>query len=310
MERKIESIKWTLTRFRYKLNRWLWDFKYFISNKGKPVKNISIVVVGRNDNYGGDFSKRLETTIDWNYNHVPNAELIYVEWNPLPDKPSDTEWISKRYPNSRCFIVPNEIHKLYCENPKLPLMEYFAKNLGIREAGNDWVMLVNADVFLGFNVLHNLKHLNEKYVYGTHYHNILWNGEPLENRHIEDKTLTTIYFSASQKLDAVVGNFIMAHKYMWNKARGYDENLKNVRSGVDSNGLLQLFYHGAVPMALGDHYHLDHKESLIYGENKTHGSNEEMEQQKNIPYSNPDNWGLSDFKKVKTAERVWRLERI
>ena len=112
--------------------RYIWQAKFRLDLSAKEkVDKISLVVVGRNDNYGGDFSDRLRSTIDWNYSHLPNPELIYVEWNTIPDRPSDTEWISKRYPNSKCFIVPNEIHQQICTNPKIPMMEYFAKNMGM-----------------------------------------------------------------------------------------------------------------------------------------------------------------------------------
>jgi len=164
---------WRLRQFDRNLKREKWELKRkFAHGDTETVSKFSMVVVGRNDNYGGDFSARLKATIDWNYNRVPGCELIYIEWNPILDRPSDTEWISQRYPNSKCYIVPQEIHQECCTNPKLPMMEYFAKNLGIREASNEWVFCINADVFLGLNTLKNMTQLNKDFVYGTHYKNI------------------------------------------------------------------------------------------------------------------------------------------
>ncbi len=105
---------WRVRQADRNWKRWKWELKRKFAHKGAAkVNKFSMVVVGRNDNYGGDFSERLKATIDWNYNRVPNCELIYVEWNSIPDRPSDTDWISKRYPNSKCFIVPNSIHQIY-----------------------------------------------------------------------------------------------------------------------------------------------------------------------------------------------------
>jgi len=314
MVKKISAaIRW---RIRYTVElfkRLKWNLKYKLSDSAsEKIEGITLVVVGRNDNYGGDFSLRLKTTIDWNYNHLPNPELIYIEWNPIEDRPSDCDWIAERYPNSKCYIVPKEIHEMYCSNPKLPVMEYFAKNLGIKKASNDWVLLVNADVLLGLNTIKNIGHLNKKYVYSAHYNNINWDNQPIEERHLKDKSKVLTYYSSNTKLGGLVGNMILAHKEMWFKAKGYDERLTDVRNGVDVNGLLQLFYCGALPMVLGDHYHLDHQESLIHGANTTHGvSNRiiEVTTGTNVPYKNPEDWGLSAFNEVQRKSNIWEIKK-
>lgn len=304
-----DNMHWRMRAFERILKRNIWSLKFLLDFSAKEkVDKISIVVVGRNDNYGGDFTDRLRTTIDWNYNHFPNPELIYVEWNPLEDRPSDTEWISKRYPNSKCFIVSREIHQALSVNPKIPMMEYFAKNLGIREASNDWIALINADVFLGHNTLKNIHKLNKKFMYGSHYKNIIWDKQPITDQHITDKSIVKNLFSSGKIMRAVVGNFILTHKDNWYKSRGYDETLMDIRSGVDKNGLEQLLYHGVKPMVIGDHYHLDHNESLIKGGNQTHGNESRIANGENIPYRNPDDWGLQSYKRVQIAPNIWKLE--
>jgi hypothetical protein len=288
--------------------RYCWALKLIFHLRNKEVvNNISIVVVGRNDNYGGDFSQRLKISLDWNLMNLPNSELVYVEWNQIPDRPSDTEWISKRYPNSKCFIVPNEIHKLFCENDKIMMMEYFAKNVGLREASNEWIAIINADVLLAENCFKNLKKLNKDYVYGTNYINIDMNSVKIKNGKLEKTVINT--FSTNFKLMSVVGNFILTHKKNWFKMGGYDENLRNVRAGVDNNGLFQLLYLGVKTMVIGDHYHLDHSESLINGSNETHGYNEIIKNNSNIPYNNAITWGLRDFTKEKISENIYKFKK-
>lgn len=306
------TMNWRVRLIDREIKRIYWKIKYQLTHKGtEDVHGISIVVVGRNDNYGGDFTERLRATMDWNYNHIPNAELVYVEWNKVEDRPTDTTWISERYPNSRCFIVPNSIHTKIAANPKMPMMEYYAKNLGMREASYDWVMMINADVFLAPEVFPKLNKLSPKYIYGTHYKNIVWHGEPITPELIHDKSRIKNLFSTDRSLRAVVGNFILTHKSNWLKATGYDETLNDVRLGVDSNGLRQLLHLGLEPMVLGDHYHLDHGESAIHRKNNpTHGNAYRIKEGLNIPYKNPEDWGFVNYPKKQIAETIWELQEI
>ena len=68
---------------------------------------ISIVFVGRNDNYGGDFEKRLFDTVTYNTNLLEQAgidyELIFVEWNPKVLRRLLSKKIARRYPRARCY---------------------------------------------------------------------------------------------------------------------------------------------------------------------------------------------------------------
>lgn len=304
------TMHWRVRLIDRKIKRLKWDFRHKLLYKStEEVNRFSMVVVGRNDNYGGDFSKRLEATIDWNYNRVPGCELIYVEWNNIPERPSDTKWISERYANSKCFIVPNEIHQEHCTNPKLPMMEYFAKNLGVREASNNWIFCINADVFLGLNTIANMPHLNKQYVYATHYKNILWGNDTIEERYINDPKYLVNEFSTNKQLYSVVGNFILTHKDNWLLSTGYDEDLKDTRMGVDTNGVLNMLAKGIKPMVIGDHYHLDHNESAIKGGNATHGNPTVVSTNSNIPFTNNPNWGLQSYTKKQVADRIWELQK-
>lgn len=300
------AIEWRLRVFKNFTDKIYWKFRILANfSKKEHVKGVAVVVVGRNDNYGGDFSERLQTTLDWNLKHIPNPELIYIEWNQISGRHSDCEWISKRYLNSKCFVVPKSIHDTITNNPKMPVMEYFAKNIGIRNASYDWLLLINADVFLALDTIKNLSFLSKKYVYGTHYINIKWDSTPIDDKLLNNKSLVLNSFSANKNMDGVVGNFILTHKDNWKKATGYDEQLINVRDGVDTNGLNQLYFHGLKPMVIGHHFHLDHKESLIHGVNPTHGSHAFD----NIPYNNNQNWGFLNYSLKQINERIWELEK-
>jgi len=302
-----DRISWRINHYHHLWLRLKWNLKRQLDfSKKEAVNSVSIIVVGRNDNYGGDFSNRLRTTLDWNLSHIPHSELIYIEWNKIKDKPSDCTWIAERYTNAKCYVVPQEIHQLFSQNSSMPVMEYLAKNIGIRKAATDWILMVNADVFIGNDVLRNINQLNINTAYATHYVSIKWDGKPLTDHHQQDKKNVVIKFPAPQRLGSVVGNFILTHKNNWLKATGYDENLKNVRAGVDRNGLDQLLYLGLKTQVLGSHYHLDHPESIIHGMNETHGEHHF----KNIPYKNPENWGFINYPLKQIGDRIWELQKI
>jgi hypothetical protein len=119
-------VKWLLelTLFR------LWHLM-IIAVCGKP--EITIVLIGRSDYYHGENRSRIEATLSWNLRYI-DGEVIYVEWNRLPKQRSDAGWLVERFPNLRVYVVPPEIHDSLSTNPDIPVMEYFAKNVGIRRA--------------------------------------------------------------------------------------------------------------------------------------------------------------------------------
>jgi hypothetical protein len=154
-----------------------------------------------------------------------------------------------------------------------------------------------------------MQKLNKNKIYGTHYVNIIWEGESITKDLIKDKKKILNYFCTNKYLESVVGNFILTHKLNWLKAGGYDESLRDVRAGVDNDALKQLLTLGFKPMVLGNHYHLHHAETSITGYNPTHGNNEVLNNRQ-YPYHNHENWGLVNFKEVLLKERIWQIEKI
>ncbi|MCH8330454.1 MAG: hypothetical protein IH946_03590, partial [Bacteroidetes bacterium] len=133
-----------------------------------------------------------------------------IEWNRIDDRESDCKWIVERYPNAKCFVVPNQIHSKLISNANIPMLEYNAKNIGIRKASNEWLALVNADVFIGEDIAENIqKGLNKDTVYGSHITNIAWDGEAIAKEHLTDRSKRIYLFHSTPNLEGVVGHFIM-----------------------------------------------------------------------------------------------------
>jgi hypothetical protein len=114
---------------------------------------ISFVVVGRNDNYGYKFLERFQFFINnlsflCKKNNL-SAELIVIEWNP--PKNEKKLWDALEIPSSPLFTcrfieISKSLHETYKNNGNYPLLEYPGKNIGIRKAKGEFVLITNPDI--------------------------------------------------------------------------------------------------------------------------------------------------------------------
>ena len=125
---------------------------------------LSVVVAARNDDHGGGFLERMQVFVDAFVNqcarHQVAAELILVEWNPLPGRPGLREVI--RWPSGagstvvRIIRVAPEIHARFAHSDQLPLFQMIAKNAGIRRARAPFVLATNIDLIFSDGVMNAL----------------------------------------------------------------------------------------------------------------------------------------------------------
>jgi hypothetical protein len=123
---------------------------------------ISFVVVARNDNYGGDFLHRINVFVNnllplCERLHMP-SELLIVEWNPPPDRPRLAEAITwptlgQRYSEIRIVEVPETVHTKLPRADQFPVFEYIGKNVGVRRARGEYVLVTNPDVLFSAGLL-------------------------------------------------------------------------------------------------------------------------------------------------------------
>jgi hypothetical protein len=126
---------------------------------------LSVVATTRNDNHGGDLIPRTQMFIDGlaaqaTRHRVP-LELVLVEWNPPPDRPSLAE--EMRWPKStpfyraRIITVPADIHATIDPESRLPLYQMIGKNVGIRRARAPFVLATNIDLLFSDALFQKLK---------------------------------------------------------------------------------------------------------------------------------------------------------
>ncbi|MBN2240374.1 MAG: hypothetical protein JW712_11425 [Dehalococcoidales bacterium] len=117
---------------------------------------ISFVIVGRNDNYGGNFLDRLQVYINVLHalavKYRLPSEIIVVDWNPPHENLHLSEAI--RIPERgaaegvylRFIEVPPEVHRTFLNSEKMMLYEYAGKNVGIRRALGSYIVATNPDI--------------------------------------------------------------------------------------------------------------------------------------------------------------------
>ncbi len=114
---------------------------------------LSIVVSGRNDDYCETFGLRFQTflrhlaALDEQYKSL--FELIVVEWNPPGDRASMADAFDwSDLPNCRLVTVPGDVHDGIPNPGRMPMLEFMAKNVGVRRASTPFVLSTNPDIIL------------------------------------------------------------------------------------------------------------------------------------------------------------------
>jgi hypothetical protein len=264
---------------------------------------IAAVMVGRNDDYMADFRERLEATIAWNTKYLVD-EVVFVEWNPPSDRELLSFALAKKFDRLRAYVVPPDIHHRLCKNQNINLLEYHAKNVGIRRANSPWILSTNADAAVAFDSVNMLlsTELDTHMLWTAERRDIPWR----ENTQTEIGFLGSLrYRRVNPYVELGTGEFCLASRELWHRARGFDEQMVKHRFGCDIRGTAQMVALGGSVRRAGTVLHLTHPTSCTEGLQPHHGETATPE---GVPYHNSDDWGLGNCKEAEIANRVWRLE--
>jgi hypothetical protein len=128
----------------------------------RPDPYLSIVLTGRNDNFGGDFTERFLRALRFNHRVLSAAgiahEFVLVEWRPLPEKPFLATVVEEACPGMVpahlvSFVVDPEYHEAFSLNPRVAFQEFIAKNVGVRRSRGRFVLTTNTDIYIGRELL-------------------------------------------------------------------------------------------------------------------------------------------------------------
>lgn len=143
---------------------------------------LSVIMVGRNDDYGGEFLQRMQNSITVLLSlcekYALATELLIVEWNPPAGKIQlgDALQFPKnlRHCGIRIIQVPETTQSAIFNPENLALLEYAAKNAGARRARGEYILVTNPDIIFSDGLIDFLarKSLSSKYFYRIARHNI------------------------------------------------------------------------------------------------------------------------------------------
>ena len=291
--------------------------------------DLSVVLTGRNDNYGGDFTTRLIRTLRFNWEALRDrgvsCEVVFVEWNPVSGRPPLLEILRDSLPEIaparlRGYIVDRGYHVAFTLNPKLEYLEYVAKNVGVRRARGRMVLATNADVFMSRGVVDALAGggLEHRVVYraaridlalGSDQSRVTWETLDDSRAHARRPVLTPPLYAGG------AGDFLLLDRESWHTLRGFNEVYRAARVGIDRNFLVKAYGCGYRICDMGcPVYHVNHPGSYSTSRPVVQDAAAETAWGKwqwaynTVVYDNPDGWGLRNAPEKELREGAVHLD--
>lgn len=253
------------------------------------MSSLSFIVTGRNDDYDQNFDDRLTVSLGRNINNLPDAEFIFVEWNPYLDKPLTSEKLMKVFGDRiKYYVVHPKYHDRYCLIDGF--LEYPAKNVGIRHASGDFIGCINSDIIFAPDLIESLNGpLNNRTLYRATRIDIqldyLQVCFPLHKKFI---------IGASFGPTDAAGDFLFMDRTSWFEATGYCEEFPEQRLHKDSFivDILRKRYNYPV-MNIGSMTHWRHPSSWSNGFRRGKVGDVHWDYWKSGYEKNKNTWGLT-----------------
>lgn len=149
--------------------------------KKEKIPLLSFIFTGRNDDYGHRFLYRMQRFLDSLQQQVKKdtfVEIIIVEWDPPKNKKRLHEALNIKKSDNikfRFIEVPSGIHKKIKNPEKFRLLEFHAKNVGLRRARGKFLILTNPDIIFNksfIKFIEKVPHSSKK-IYVSKRYNLL-----------------------------------------------------------------------------------------------------------------------------------------
>ena len=276
--------------------------------------DLTVVLTGRNDNYGGDFSSRFFRALRFNHALLASRDvaydLVFVEWDPVPAQPTLADLVRDAVPEVRdrltTYVVDPAYHDACRLNPALAYLEYVAKNVGIRRAAGRFVLATNTEIYLSPGVVDRLAagHVEPGVIYRANRIDVKLGAD---ESHISQDLLDDPRNHAPRApivpplYAGATGDFVLLDHQSWTRLRGFNEVYRLARVGIDHNFLVKAFSSGCRIADLGAPvYHVAHlgsyqvSKSFVRGEAAAALWGNQQWHCHDVVYENPDTWGLAD----------------
>jgi hypothetical protein len=277
------------------------------------MKTISLITVGRDDNFAEDFIFRLHKSISSNIKFLEKNnikfEYIVVDWFPINEQYLyQNNELKDLLSDSRIknIVVKNTIAQTENLNA-LVFYEYFAKNVGIRAAQNDYIFIVNSDIIVPQKMWDEIiKVLCMDSIESQHFY------RPLERVNVEFisddevKICDNLILKEPGNPDSVIcegysGDFLFVSRdTLIEKGKGYNEEDSDHRqkekwqTGMDGEILWNLHNNGiTLKYFETSYYHIRHGNSapqVQSGKKQVDGF-----YKLNAHYTNKCDWGFINY---------------
>ena len=196
---------------------------------------IASVVVNRNDGYK-DFERGL---IHFKSMVKSFDEVNYIDWNS--ENGSFLWEIEDKLPKKdkiKHYCIPSEVvNKLIFDQNAQKCNEAISRNIAIRRSNADWIVSTNLDIIppTRSELKKLIKNLNKNTFYTVSRReapkDIIYNSRNEKELRESLKTIPARHFPAkvtpndNYSLINCCGDFQIAHKDVWNKIRGFEEEM-------------------------------------------------------------------------------------
>jgi hypothetical protein len=272
---------------------------------------LTIVVTGRNDDFGGDFNGRFFRALRFNHDRLAAAgishEFVFVEWRPLDARPYLatllTDEFSELAPSElRAIVVDPLYHEALSLNPRLQFHEFIAKNVGIRRARGAFVLSTNTDIYLSRGVISRLseRSLERGVLYRATRHDlkdhidVSRNGwellEDERNCEIVNEIRPPWFTNAS-------GDFLLLDHESCQQLRGFNEVYRSAKIHIDGNFCVKAHVSGLRLVDIeAPVYHVGrgtlHAQVGSYRDRPDEAPWGDIRWRSDVVYDNPPDWGL------------------
>jgi hypothetical protein len=266
----------------------------------------SIVVVSKNDDYGGNLDIRASYAINTMLQNYD--EVVYVDW--CSEKESLIESIyldkSKSGKLNHIQVTKDDLNQINPNLLRFPIVEVLGRNIGIRRARGEWIVSSNIDIMpdapeFPQNIQNMVavarRNVPVEYFMKNMKHEDLFSFLKQNKTTLHQSERIHGNWSGHQDPWSLVhncGDFQMAHRNLWEKMKGFEEDLV-YRNYADTNVMKKasIYGEGAVLHDM-DIFHLDHSgHSLIVDGHSLHNNwRSVLEFEKT---SNSESWGYSDY---------------
>ena len=286
---------------------------------------LSVVLTGRNDNFGGDFNDRLFAAVAYNHRLLESAgvscELVFVEWRPVRGRRLLADLLRQHVPQVASRLTTYEVderyHDAFSQNQRLQFHEFIAKNVGIRRAAGSYVLATNTDIYLSRSVVHLVARQTLRPM-------VLYRATRVDLKQGLDTTNLDEDVLSDPRNHAVVnrlkppfftnasGDFLLLDRYSFHAVRGFNEVFRVAKLLVDANFCYQATEQGLLLLDTGMQvYHFG--EGTFQAQRAAYQDRPAdapwgKHWRKEVLYENPPNWGLGDAPAVPCGQGHVRLE--